>query len=207
MDYYELLKHLDLEEPADFIYFEAMADLVECDEHIEQEAVGALFAGADMPTVADLFGDYFDDIMDGLPEDSGEIYSLLNQIRLCLVGLARNAEDESDIRRLTDEFCRFRQWYVEDSDAELSPMDGGLPLHQCLRDAITTARMEKLGGEKYRYDFDYALDYQLDGYTMSFAELAAAEIEDDENEGRIVFDPETVDDYALDDGEDDEWTH
>ena len=190
MDYYELLKHLDLEEPADFIYFEAMADLVECDEHIEQEAVGALFAGADMPTVADLFGDYFDDIMDGLPEDSGEIYSLLNQIRLCLVGLARNAEDESDIRRLTDEFCRFRQWYVEDSDAELSPMDGGLPLHQCLR-----------------YDFDYALDYQLDGYTMSFAELAAAEIEDDENEGRIVFDPETVDDYALDDGEDDEWTH
>ena len=39
MDYYELLEFLDLEEPAQFIYFEAMADLVECDEAIDQEAV------------------------------------------------------------------------------------------------------------------------------------------------------------------------
>lgn len=206
MNYYELLKYLDLEEPSDFIYFEAMVDLAESDDPIDQEAVAALFAGADTDTMADLFSDYFEDILDGLPEDSGEIYSLLHQIRLCLMGLARNAEDESDIRRLADEFCRFRQWYTEESDVELIPADEELPLHQCLRDAITTARMEKLGGFAYRYDFDYALDYALDGYTMSFAELAATE-EEEENEGRIVFDPETRDDYALDDEEDDDWIH
>ena len=196
MEYNELLIYLELDEPSEFIYFEAMADLVESDEDIAQEAVLGLFSGADMPTVAGLFEEYFEDIMEGLPEESGGIYSLLNQIKMCLTGLASNAEDESDLRRLTDEFCRFRRWYSEESDVEMVPMDGGAPVHHCLRDAITCARMEKLGGDQYQYDFDYALDYPLDSYTMSFAELVAAG--EDDNEGRIEFDPKEWDDYALD---------
>ena len=74
---------------------------------------------------------------------------------------------------------------------ELTPDDGGAPIHQCLRDAITTSRMQRLGGDSYRYSFEDALGYELDSYTMSFAELAAAE--DDYNDGTIIFTPEEDD--------------
>lgn len=192
MDYYELLEYLDLESAEDFQYFEAMADLVESDEYIEQEAVYALFEGADETMIAELLEDYFEDILDALPEDAGEIYGLLHQIKLSLIGLAQNRDDgmdaESDLRRLVDEFCRFRQWYSESSEVELTAEDGGAVLHQCLRDAITTARMQRLGGDAYRYSFEEALGYELDSYTMSFAELAAAE--DGYNDGMVVYDPE-----------------
>lgn len=195
MDFYELLEYLDLESAAEFEYFEAMADLVESDEYIEQEAVFALFEGADETMIAELLEDYFEDILEGLPEDSGEIYSLLHQIKMSLIGLAQNRgcgmDAESDLRRLVDEFCRFRTWYCEESDVELSPDAGGPSIHQCLRDAITTSRMQRLGGDSYRYSFEEALDYELDSYTMSFAELAAAE--DGYNDGTIVFTPEEDD--------------
>ena len=201
MDYYELLKFLDLEDPSEFIYFEAMADLVESEEYIEQEAVYALFEGADDTMIAELFEDYFEDILEGLPADSSGIYSLLHQIKMTLIGMAGNIEEESDLRRLTDEFCRFREWYVSGSDVELSPEDGGESIHQCLRDAITTARMEKLGGDRYRYSFEEAMDYELDSYTMSFAELAAAE--DGYNDGTTIYDEDDLrraDDLILETG-------
>ena len=186
MGFEELLAYLDLDEASQFEYFEAMADLVECEEYIEQESMYALFAGADGTTVSGLLDDYFEDIMGGLPEDSGEIYSLMEQIKMSLEGLIMNAADDSDLRRFTEEFYKFRQWYVFDSDVELLPEDGGAPLHMNLRDAITAARMEKLGGDRYRYSFEDALGYELDSYTMSFADLVAAE--DDYNDGTIVFD-------------------
>ena len=182
----ELLEYLDLEDASQFEYFEAMADLVECEEEIEQESIYGLFCGADSTTVSGLLEDYFEDIMGGLPEDSGEIYSLMEQIKMSLEGLLMNAADDSDLRRFTDEFCKFRQWYSVSADVELLPEDGSAPQHMNLRDAITCARMEKLGGEKYRYNFEDALDYELDSYTMSFADLVASE--DDYNDGTIVFD-------------------
>ena len=48
--------------------------------------------------------------------------------------------------------------------------------------------IEKLGGDKYRYDFEPALDYELDEYIMSFADLMSAE--EPENDGTIIFSPE-----------------
>ena len=195
MDFYELLDYLDLESAAEFEYFEAMADLVESDEDIEQEAVYALFEGADEEMISQLLEDYFEDILEGLPDDAGEIYSLLHQIKLSLIGLADNRdpgpEAEHDLRRLVDEFCRFRNWYVHESDVELTPEDGGAPQHQSLRDAITTSRIQRLGGESYRYSFEESLLFELDSYTMSFAELAA--VEEDENDGMIVYSPEEED--------------
>ena len=198
MSYDELLRYLDLDSPEDFQYFEAMADLVEYEGDIEQEAVFALFEGAEETMISELLEDYFEDILGGLPEDSGEIFSLLHQIKLSLTGLAQNRgmgdEAESDLRRLVDEFCRFRSWYSQESDVELLPDDGGSAMHQCLRDAITTSRMQRLGGPSYRYSFEECLLYELDSYTMSFAELAAAE--DGYNDGAIVYSPEELEGEA-----------
>lgn len=194
MNYEELLVYLDLNTPDEFEYFEAMADLVECEEYIEQEAVEALFRGADGSMIAELLEDYFEDIMNGLPDDSGEIYSLLDQIKLCLEGLIMNSETDQDIRRFTGEFCRFRNWYSEESEVEVTYDDDNREELMCIRDAITCARMEGLGGESCRYDFRSALDYEIDGYTMSLAELATAE--EDENDGMIVFNPDEDEEYV-----------
>lgn len=186
MDYNELIEYLDLENGADFQYFEAMADLIESDEYIEQEAMYQLFDEAENDMIAELLNSFFEDVTNGLPEDAGEIVSLMEQIRMSLEGIIMNADEESELRKFTDEFHRFRNWYAEESEVVLLPENGGASLYQCMRDAITTARMEKLGGDKYRYNFENALDYELDSYTMSFNDLVAAE--DDYNDGTIIFD-------------------
>ena len=186
MDYNELIEYLDLENGADFQYFEAMADLIESDEYIEQEAMYQLFDEAENDMIAELLNSFFEDVTNGLPEDAGDIVSLMEQIRMSLEGIIMNADEESELRKFTDEFHRFRNWYAEESEVELLPENGGASMYQCMRDAITTARMEKLGGDKYRYNFENALDYELDSYTMSFSDLVAAE--DDYNDGTIIFD-------------------
>ena len=121
MNFEELLDYLDLEEAGQFEYFEALADLVECEEPIEMEAIYKLFEGADKETVATLLEDYFEDILDGLPENAGEIYSLLHQIKLSLVGMVTNIEDENDLRKFSDEIYKFLNWYSHESEVELSP--------------------------------------------------------------------------------------
>ena len=148
MNFEELLDYLDLEEAGQFEYFEALADLVECEEPIEMEAIYKLFEGADKETVATLLEDYFEDILDGLPENAGEIYSLLHQIKLSLVGMVTNIEDENDLRKFSDEIYKFLNWYSHESEVELSPENGGGDMWCVLRDAITASRLEKLGGEQ-----------------------------------------------------------
>ncbi|MBQ0078695.1 MAG: hypothetical protein KBS66_02230 [Eubacterium sp.] len=195
MNYEELLAYLDLEGPEDFQYFEAMADLLESEEYIESEAIYKLFDGADKVLVSQIADEYFDDIMEGLPEDSGEIYSLLSQIKMSLVGMASNIEEVDDLRKFADEIYKFRNWFCEETEVELRPQGGGAPMFQCLRDAITTARMEKLGGDQFGYDFEGALNYELDSYMMSFAEMVAAEDYDGDT-GVIEFDPNEDDLYS-----------
>ena len=60
MNYEELLNYLDIEDPAEFEYFEAMVDLVECDEYIEQEALFGVFAKADKEMLSGLLDEYFE---------------------------------------------------------------------------------------------------------------------------------------------------
>jgi hypothetical protein len=111
MNFEQLLEYLELDEAAEFEYFEAMADLMESEEYIEMEAMYQLFEGADKTMIKELLQDYFEDILEGLPDDSGEIFSLMHQIKMTLIGLSSNLEDESDIRKFTDEFYKFQTWY------------------------------------------------------------------------------------------------
>ena len=74
MNFEELLEYLDLEDGSDFEYFEAMADLIESEEYIDQEAVYSLFQQADKTMIEELLNDYFEDVLDGLPDDSGKSF-------------------------------------------------------------------------------------------------------------------------------------
>lgn len=181
MNYRELLVYLGIDSPKEFNYFEMMADLLESEEDIELEAIYQLMTDADKEQVSQLLDTYFEEITNGLPDDSDSIYSLLDQIRLFLIGLCDNAESDSDYRVFADELNRFRNWYSYDSQVEVLPEDDeeGFEDVQCLRDAICTARVDKLNCNSHRYNFDQALDYEIDSYTMSFATLAAAEDEEE----------------------------
>ena len=44
------------------------------------------------------------------------------------------------------------------------------------------SRLEKIDGDRYSYDFSQCIDYPLDEYIMSFADVAAAAEEPDDAE-------------------------
>ncbi len=173
MNVTKLLEYLELEDPCEFEFFENLADLVEADMEITSEAVYPILEAIDMELFSELLNNYFDDILNSIPEDALELYTLLDSVKMALIGMAKNLDEENDLVLLTDEFCRFRNWYSLDSMVwvtELEKKDSqetGIPL----RDALTLVRMEQLGGEKYEYSFDDVLDFEMDQYTMTFADL------------------------------------
>lgn len=183
MNLNELLEMLDLDEASQFEYFENLADLVESDEDIELEAICQLFKDVDMNTVSNLLETYFDELLESIPEDSTEVYTLMDSIRMALIGMSKNAVEESDIVHFSDEFHRFRTWYSLESEVWIRPI-GSIDGDRCitLRDALTLTRVEKLGGESYEYTFDEALNFEMDQYTMSFADLLHDEMEQDQYE-------------------------
>ena len=171
----QLLKYLDLETPEQFEYFENLADLVEADTEIPPETLFELFSHMDMRIFAELLQHYFEEIMDSIPDDASELYTLMDTVKMAFVGVASNVEEEKDLILLVDEFYRFRNWYSLDSKVQIEEDNPDPTARQLLpiRDALTLSRMEKLGGVKFDYYFDPALDFEMDEYTMSFADLMA----------------------------------
>ena len=177
MNYEKLLEYLELADAGEFEFFENLADLVEADMEIEPEAIYQLFDGADKEILSELFGNYFEDLLQSVPEEETALYTLLDSIKMALIGMCRNLEEEQDLVLLADEFYRFRNWYSMDSSVLVVTMEPAeiqeaeLPM----RDALALVRLENLGVEKYEYSFDGALDFELDQYTMSFADLIQEE--------------------------------
>ena len=184
MNYEKLLEYLELEGPEEFEYFENMADLFEADTEILPEAVYQLFEGADMEMLGELFHNYFEEMLKAVPEDAIALYTLLDSAKMALVGMSKNIEEEKDLVLLSDEFARFRNWYCLDSNVWVRELGetGTAEKGMSLRDALTLSRIEKLGGEKYDYIFDDVMDFELDQYTMSFADLMT----EDESPGQLL---------------------
>ena len=177
MKFEALLDYLELEDASEFEYFENLADLVEADMEIEPELIYKLLEAVDLKIFAELVETYFEDVLNAVPEEAMELYTLLDSLKMALMGMARNIEEEKDLVLLSDEFSRFRSWYSVDSKVWVRDLSGSARSENCvaLRDALTLARMEALGGEKYEYYFDEALNFELDQYTMSFADLIQKE--------------------------------
>lgn len=169
----KLLEFLELEDPSEFEYFENLADLMETDMEIDPETMYQLLEAVDMEVMGEMIENYFSEILNALPEDALEMYTLLDSVKLAFVGMAKHLEEEQDLVLFADELTRFRNWYslystvwVREIVEEL-PREKELPL----RDALTLVRMEQLGGEKYEYIFDETMDFEMDQYTVAFADL------------------------------------
>ena len=121
MDLNELLELLELEEAAGFEYFEDMAIILETEEDLPEKTLYELFKDTDAGTVAELLGNYFDDIMEAMPDDT-DMYLLLENIKRMLQGLL-SGEDGADVHGFVEEVVRFRRWYGMDSEVRIRDVD------------------------------------------------------------------------------------
>ncbi len=173
MDREELFELLDIEDASQFEYFENFADFAESDCAISDDAVYELMREVDMKTFAELCESYFYDVLESVPGDQIDVYNLLENIKRALIGLSEAAakDEENACLKLADEFNRFRLWYAQESAVECRNLATDEVLTVPVRDALATSRLEKLEGGEYSYDFTGALEYELDEYIMTYADL------------------------------------
>lgn len=180
----ELYELLDIDYPGDFQYFENLAAFLECEEELEYEDVAELFQGVDKDTLAQLVDNYFEELTDFVPGSETGVYGILDNVRRALMGMAKNCDDDTMETKLADELERFRRWYSVDSKVYLTNMGTMDEQEFTLRDALVNARIEKLDGDKFQYDFSECENYVLDEYIVSFGDMiAASEAEEMESTG------------------------
>ena len=198
MNLKELLDFLDLENPEEFQYFENLADLFECDEEISHAVLYELFNKTNMTVLSELFGNYFDELLENIPDDSIDLYTLVNMIKTAILGMSAAIVEDHDLVLLVDELYRFRNWYSFDSIAVCKNRSTGAEQDMSLRDALVLFRLEKLNEGKYTYDFDGCLDYPMEEYMMSFTDIVAAEALEEETEKDELADGYVYDDEFVD---------
>lgn len=168
MDFEELMNLLELADPSEFEYFENFAEIAESDEEIPEETLYQLFSQVDPETVSELIGNYFEEILNAMPDDGTDVYLLLDNIGRSLAGLLVSEEERAKVY-FSEELARFHRWYVKESEVSCTSQQTGQEQLMPLRDALTLARLEKLDGEPYGYDFTGCLGYELDEFIMNFA--------------------------------------
>lgn len=198
MDLNELMDMLEIDEPSEFEYFENLADLLESDETIPEETLFQLFSQTDPKTVAELIHNYFDDMLEAMPESSTEMFTLLENIKRSLIGLLQTSEEESLLRHFVEELFRFKTWFCYESEVGCKSLSGGEEKTLPLRDALILSRLEKMEEDEYQYDFENCLKYEIDEYIMSFADLAIEEEEDDEEKTDLLDSGYVYDDEMRD---------
>ena len=202
MDLNELFEIVDIESAEDFKYFDNFAALMESDDYIPAEVMNELFAEVDTDVLSELTDNYFEDIMEGVPEEEAELFTLLDNIKRVLKGYAENTDDERSIVLFTDEVSRFRNWYNFDTDVECQSRKDGSTRTVPVREALVLYRIEKLRADEYMYDFSECLDYPLDEYVVSFTSDADGDTgyepgneEEELLNSDFLFDDEFSDEY------------
>ena len=202
MDLNELFEIVDIESAEDFKYFDNFAALMESDDYIPAEVMYELFAEVDTDVLSELTDNYFEDIMEGVPEEEAELFTLLDNIKRVLKGYAENTDDERSIVLFTDEVSRFRNWYNFDTDVECQSRKDGSTRTVPVREALVLYRIEKLRADDYMYDFSECLDYPLDEYVVSFTSDADGDTgyepgneEEELLNSDFLFDDEFSDEY------------
>lgn len=198
MDLNELMEMLEIEEPSEFEYFENFADLIESDETIPEETLFQLFSQTDPKTVAELIHNYFEDMLEAMPESSTDMLTLLENIKRSLMGLLQTSEEESLLRNFVEELFRFKTWFCLESEVGCKSLSDGEEKVLSLRDALVLSRLEKMEEDEYQYDFEECLKYEIDEYIMSFADLAIEEEEEDEEKTDLLDSGYVYDDEMKD---------
>jgi hypothetical protein len=181
MEYEDLLSLLYIDSGRDLAYFEQYAELVECEDYISPEALSQIFEETDNDALAELTDGYFEELLDNVPNEESDLYTLLQTIGRALSGLTLMADPDEATASYADEFLRFRTWFVFESEVRCEKIDAEEDQGEIivsLMQALTMYRSQHLSDEEYIYDFSDALDYPLDEYAMTIERLR----EDEEEE-------------------------
>ena len=192
MNYEELLEFLGIDNGAEFEYFENLSDLLETEEEILDEALYQVFQEADKNSVIDLIENYFEDVLKSLPDDSTDVFTLMESVKMSFIGLVEATdsdrdEDETALVHFCDELNNFRIWFSQESKAECINTSTHEAVIVPMRDALVYSRLEKLDGDKFQYNFDECMDYSPEEYVLSYGDLARSMREENVQD---------IDDYA-----------
>lgn len=202
MDFDELLELLEIDSPEEFGYFEHFAALVECDEEIPYDYFYRILADVDSDALIDLTDNYFEDVMQGMPEDAIDIYTLFGTIRQALSGLAKNSVTREERIAYVDELYKFRSWYIFDSIVHLKRSRDNVKRDATVSEALSLFRLEKLNEDQYRYDFSDCLDYEIDEYSISIDATLDEEYEEIIEEDEDLYEEGLIDkEFPVIDGD------
>jgi hypothetical protein len=186
MDLKELLHLLDIEDSAEFEYFEQYAELAETEDDIPEDVLVEFFRDVNAIALRELTEAYFEDMLTGVPDDQTELFLLLTAISTSFSGLADRVADYGSRRAYAEEFYRFRTWYARDENVTFAKPGGQDAAAMTVLDALALARAENIGKKTDTpdavYDFSDALGYEISEYVVSVGALAeAVEAEDDDD--------------------------
>lgn len=202
MDIEKILDLLEIDSPDEFEYFEHFAELMECDEYITFEDFYGILREVDSNTLNELIESYFDDIFKGIPDEAIDFYTLLSTIRQCLMGLCTSGISYDQRQLLVEELYRFRTWYVLDSVVCCKSLADFITKELPIVEALALYRLEKLGEEKYEYDFSDCLDYPLEEYIISFPFNMGTDDEEQAEDEEDYYNDSLIDkDFPVIDGE------
>jgi hypothetical protein len=186
----ELMSIIEIENLDEFEFFEHFSALMECTEEIDYDTFFKVLADVEPALLAELTENYFDDLIQGVPDDAMTLYSLIFTVRTTLSESAKEAGSREDRIFYVEELYRFRNWYMFDSIVLCKRINDDL-LHECtLFEALTLFRLEKLGEDKFDYDFTHVLDYPIDDFISINTEEDFDESDDlveDDNENDLTL--------------------
>jgi hypothetical protein len=183
MEYEELLSLLDIDSGKDLAYFEQYAELVECGDYIAPEALSQIFEEVESDALAELTDGYFDELLESVPDDETDLYTLLQTIGRALSGLALMPEHDEATANYADEFLKFRTWYAFESEVRcemIDPDDTAEESVVTLMQALAMYRAQHLSDDEYVFDFSDALDYPIDEYAVMLENLPDEEEDPEE---------------------------
>ena len=178
MDKQQLLELMDIEKGEDLKYFESIADLLEADEGYTSDDLYDALKGADIDIIREHLEAYFNQMQEAVPAEETEFYTLFENLKKELCGLAETCASECEGEEhdrafldLVEEIVRFHDWYVDSSLVGCVNDETGEEGTLSVRDSLFRIRAEQFTDESYRFDFTDALDYELSEYVMQFDDL------------------------------------
>jgi hypothetical protein len=165
---------LDIDSGKDLAYFEQYAELVECEDYIAPEALSQVFEEVESDALAELTDGYFDELLESVPDEETELYTLLQTIGRALSGLTLMPEHDEATAGYADEFLKFRTWYASESEVRCEKIDPDNMTEETvvtLMHALALHRAQHLSDDEYVFDFSDALDYPIDEYAVMLENL------------------------------------
>lgn len=202
MTFEDVLELLEIDSPDEFECFEHLADLIECMETIPHDVLFSVLKVVDPDVLTELLDSYFEDNMQGIPDEASDFYTLFITIRQSLIGLAAACTSLEQRRLFVEELYRFRGWYTFDSVVHCVALVDGSISDIPVVEALSLFRLEKLGEATYHFDFSESMDYTLEEYSMPLSYSMKEEGNEEDEEIEEEFDHSFIDkDFPVIDGE------